>query len=50
MFIFHYKYGKKLKSMKKFSWLQNGTVGDYKLGQVLRIIDRGKRDYKLGQL
>ena len=43
MFKFQNQNGKK---KKKISGLQNVAIRDYKLGQVLRITDRGNRDYK----
>ena len=42
MFRFQYQNGKKLKTGKNFSRLQNGTKSSFQIGA-------GFRDYKLGQ-
>ena len=41
MFKFHYQNGKKRKSVKTFSGLQNGAIRELQIGA-------GFRDYKLG--
>ena len=43
MFKFQYQNGKKRKSGKKFSLLQNGVMRGLQIGA-------GSRDYKQGQL
>ena len=50
MFKFQYQNGKKRKYEENFSGLQNGAIKGLQIEAGFRTTNRGKRDYKYGQL